>query len=66
MTVLDGNFALCLELTVPKYIYFKVLERTDAITNQVLEPVTFVLTYSTVGLLYLFRTLTNMYGSHGC
>jgi len=25
-----------------------MLERTDAITNEVLEPITFVLTYSTV------------------
>jgi hypothetical protein len=43
-----------------------MLERTDAITNQVLEPITFVLAYHTVVLLYLFRTLTNMYVSHGC
>jgi len=36
--------AVGLERITPKYIYFnaRMLERTDAITNEVLEPVTFV------------------------
>ena len=52
MVVLDGNFALdCGSGTdYPKYvhIFLWMLERTDATTNEVLEPITFVLTYPTV------------------
>ena len=48
MVVLDGNFALdCGPRTdYPKiHIFQCMLERTDAITNEVLEPITFVLAY---------------------
>jgi len=31
----------------PRYIYLCMLERADAITNEVLEPITFVLAYPT-------------------
>jgi len=51
MGVLDGNFALgCGPGTdYPKiYIFQCMLEWTDAITNDVLEPTTFVLAYPTV------------------
>jgi len=51
MVVLDGNFALrCGPGTYYPYIHiFKcMLERTDATTNEVLEPITFVLGYPTV------------------
>jgi len=39
-----------LELITPKYIYFnaRMLGRTDAKTNEIQEPVTFVLAYPTV------------------
>jgi hypothetical protein len=50
MVVLDGNFALgCGPGTdYPKTRIFQcMLERTDAITNEVLEPITFVLAYPT-------------------
>ena len=51
--MLDGKFALgCGPVTVYPYIYIYVfqcmLERTDAITNEVLEPTSFALTYPTV------------------
>ena len=51
MVVLDGNFALiCGPGTnyLQIHIFQCVLERTDAITNKVLEPITFVLAYTTV------------------
>jgi hypothetical protein len=50
MVVLDGNFALgCGRWNgLPLNIFQYVLERTDAITNEVLEPGTFFLTYRTV------------------
>jgi hypothetical protein len=57
--VLDGNCAvgcgpgtdyLCIR------IFQCMLERTDAITNEVLEPITFVLAYPTV---YEFQLLLN-------
>ena len=57
MVVLDGNFALgCGPGTDYPYIHIFqcMLERTDAITNEVLETITFVLAYPT-----LFRTCRN-------
>jgi hypothetical protein len=51
MVVLNGNFALGCE---PETDYSKIhifqcrLEQTDSITNEVLEPITFVLAYPTV------------------
>ena len=51
MIVLDGNFALgCGPGTDYLYIHIFqcMLERTDAVTNEVLEPFTFVLAYPTV------------------
>ena len=48
MVVLDGNllYAVGLERITPKYICFLCMpERTNAITNEVLEPITFVLAY---------------------
>jgi len=55
--VLDGNFALgCGPGTDFPYIHtFQcTLERTDAITNEVLEPITFVLAYPTVYVFSMF------------
>ena len=49
--MLDGNFVLgCGPGTDYPYIHIfpYMLERTDAITNEVLEPITFVLAYPTV------------------
>jgi len=49
--VLDGNFALdCWPGTdYPRiHIFQCMLERTDAITNEVLEPIMLVLAYPTV------------------
>jgi len=34
-----------------------MVERTDAMTNEVLEPITFVLAYPTVHVLYLLYVL---------
>jgi len=51
MAVLNGNFALgCAPGTDYSSIrvFQCMLERTDAITNEVLEPVTFVLAYPSV------------------
>jgi hypothetical protein len=51
MDVLDGNFTLgCRTETDYPYIHIFqcMLERTDAITNEVLEPIAFVLAYPTV------------------
>ena len=51
MVVLDGNFAVgCGPGTDYPYIciFQCMLKRTDAITNKVLEPITFVLAYPTV------------------
>jgi len=51
MVVLDGNCAVaCGPGTDCPYIHIFqcMLERTDTITNEVLEPITFVLTYPTV------------------
>jgi len=51
MVVLDGNFALGCEPGTDcpwTHIFQFMLERTDAITNEVLEPITFVLAYLTV------------------
>jgi hypothetical protein len=48
---LDGNFVLgCGPRTdYPEiHIFQCMLERTDAVTNEVLKPITFVLTYPTV------------------
>ena len=55
MVVLDGNFALGCG---PGKDYHKIhvfqcmVERTDVITNEVLEPITFVLAYPTVPATY--------------
>jgi len=51
MVVLDGNFALgCAPGTDYPSIHIIqcMLERTGAVTNEVLEPVTFVLAYPIV------------------
>jgi len=51
MVVLDGNFELGCGpgMDYPEIHTFQcMLERTDAITNEVLEPITFVLAYPTV------------------
>jgi hypothetical protein len=51
MVVLDGNFALgCGPETDYSqiHIFQGMLERTDAIKNEVLEPITFVLAYPTL------------------
>jgi hypothetical protein len=51
MILLNGNFDLgCGSGTYyPSiHIFQYMLERTDAITNEVLEPITFVLAYPTV------------------
>jgi hypothetical protein len=51
MAVLDANFALgCGPGThyTKIYIFQYMLERTDATTNEVLEPTTFVLAHPTV------------------
>jgi len=56
MVVLDGNFALGCGpgMDYPKiHIFQCMLERTDAITNGILEPITFILAYPIV----LFLTL---------
>jgi len=58
MVVLDGNFALgCGPGTDYPSIYtFQcMLERTDIITNEVLQSITFVLAYPTV---YTFVSVT--------
>jgi hypothetical protein len=51
MVVLGGNFAVGCG-PGPDYPYIRIfqcmLERTDVITNEVLEPITFVLAYPTV------------------
>jgi hypothetical protein len=41
---------LCIKLVINSslHIFQCMLERTDAITNEVLEPITFVLAYPTV------------------
>jgi len=55
MVVLDGNFAPgCGPGTDYPYIHiFQCMsERTDAITIEVLEPITFVLAYPTVYMLW--------------
>ena len=51
MVVLDGNFAVgCGPVTDYPFIHiFQCLvERTDVVTTEVLEPITFVLAYPTV------------------
>ena len=50
MVVLDGNFALgCGNgLTLNTYISMYARKKTDAIMNEVLESITFVLAYPTV------------------
>ena len=51
MVVLVGNFALGCgpRMDYPEiHIFQCMLVRTDAITNEVLEPITFVLSYPTV------------------
>jgi hypothetical protein len=57
MDVLDGNFALgCGPGTDYPYIptFQCMLERTDAVTKKILEPITFVLAYKTV-FIHLFH-----------
>jgi len=54
MVVLDGNCAVdCEPGTDYPYIHIFqcMLETTDAITNEVLEPITFLLAYPTVHIL---------------
>jgi len=51
MVVLDGNFALSFGPGTDYpyiHIFQCMLERTDALSNEVLEPITFVLAYPTV------------------
>jgi hypothetical protein len=64
MIVLDGNFALgCRHGTDYSYqthIFQCKLERRNAITNEVLEPITFVLTYPAVDREVLFDVLMEM------
>jgi len=43
-----------------------MLERTDTITNEVLEPITFVLAYSTVSTHTHTHTHTHTYIYTGC
>ena len=65
MVVLDGNFALgCVPGTdYPEtHIFQCMLERTDAITNEVLEPITFVLAYPTVHVCDCDSSGTRMAG----
>jgi len=53
--VLDGNFALGCEsgTDYPQIHVFQcMLERTYAVTNEVLEPITFVLAYPSVHLFF--------------
>ena len=38
-------YAVGLERITPKHIFQCMLQRTDAITNEVLEPIAFVLSY---------------------
>ena len=50
MVVLDGNFAVDWGPGTdypPIHLFHCMLERTDAITNEILEPITFVLAYPT-------------------
>jgi len=57
MVVLDGNFALGCGpgMDYPEIHLFRcTLERTDAITNEVLESVMFVLAYPTVLVLQCY------------
>ena len=53
MVVLDGNFAVGCgpETDYPSHIFQCMLERTDAITNEVLAPITFVLAYPAVPVI---------------
>ena len=46
--MLDGNFALGCGPGKDTHIFQCMLQRTDAITNEVLEPITFVLAYPSV------------------
>ena len=77
--VLDGNCAVgCVHGTDYPYIriFQCMLERTDSITNEVLEPVTFVLTYFSVfasrhwikpcllSNILAFRAARNITGHH--
>jgi len=51
MVVLEGNFGLGCEpgMDYPKiYIFQCMLEGTDAVTSEVLEPITFILAFPTV------------------
>ena len=64
MIVLDGNFALgCRPGTdYPKIHIFQCMpERTDAITNEVLEQITFVPAYPTILLNEMYNIFT-VYG----
>jgi hypothetical protein len=50
MVVLDGKFALCSGSATDYssiHVFQCMLEQTDAITNEVLEAITFVLAYPT-------------------
>jgi hypothetical protein len=63
MAVLDGNFALGWRpgMDYPYiHIFQCMLERTDAITNEVREPITFVLAYPTVFNKLIFNISLSM------
>jgi hypothetical protein len=69
MVVLDGNFAVgCGPGTDYPYIHvFQcTLERTDAIKNEVLEPITFALAYRTVYIAYFNSFFHNCYYINVC
>jgi hypothetical protein len=60
MVVLDGNFAVgCGPGTdYPLiYIFQSMLERTDAISDEALDPITFVLAYSTLHPVLIRRDI---------
>ena len=48
MVVLDGKLVLGCGPNYPLNTYISMYARRDAITNEVLEPYTFILTYPTV------------------
>ena len=55
--MLDGNFALgCVPGTdyLQIHKFQRMLERTDVITNEVLEPITFVLAYPRCIYIYIY------------
>jgi hypothetical protein len=64
MVALDGNFAVeCGPGTDYLWIHIfqLMLERIDAITNEVLEPITFVLAYPTVQRIQYFLIIAPLF-----